>query len=81
MPSVDLPFPVAHGLWPTVRKYSNIFRVSLIERLTYRGDFMVGVVLQFLASHHDDSALGRRSTSVPRARVWAERVAIRTRLR
>jgi ABC-2 type transport system permease protein len=30
------------------RKYWNIFRVSLIERLTYRGDFLLGTVLRFL---------------------------------
>jgi ABC-2 type transport system permease protein len=35
---------------PTVplRKYFNIFRLSLIERLTYRGDFLLGTVLRFL---------------------------------
>jgi ABC-2 type transport system permease protein len=31
-----------------LRKYFNIFRVSLIERLTYRGDFLLGTVLRFL---------------------------------
>lgn len=31
-----------------VRKYSRIFRVSLIERMTYRGDFLLGTVLRFL---------------------------------
>jgi ABC-2 type transport system permease protein len=30
-----------------VRKYVNIFRVSLIERTTYRGDFLLGTVLRF----------------------------------
>src|SRR3954447_24392982 len=32
----------------TVRKYVNIFRVSLIERMAYRGDFLLGTVLRFL---------------------------------
>ncbi len=31
----------------TVRKYFNIFRVSLIERMAYRGDFFLGTVLRF----------------------------------
>jgi ABC-2 type transport system permease protein len=31
-----------------VRKYTNIFRVSLIERMAYRGDFLLGTVLRFL---------------------------------
>jgi ABC-2 type transport system permease protein len=35
-------------LWPTVRKYGNIVRVSLIERMTYRGDFLLGTILRFL---------------------------------
>ena len=30
------------------RKYSKILRVSLIERMTYRGDFFLGTVLRFL---------------------------------
>jgi ABC-2 type transport system permease protein len=30
-----------------VRKYFNIFRVSLIERMAYRGDFLLGSVLRF----------------------------------
>jgi viologen exporter family transport system permease protein len=32
----------------TVRKYANILRVSLIERMTYRGDFLLGTILRFL---------------------------------
>lgn len=32
----------------SVRKYLRIFRVSLIERLAYRGDFLLGTVLRFL---------------------------------
>src|SRR5580698_2114460 len=31
----------------TIRKYFNIFRVSLIERMAYRGDFLLGTVLRF----------------------------------
>ena len=38
--------------WPgpvrAVVKYFNIYRVSLIERLAYRGDFFFGTVLRFL---------------------------------
>src|SRR5258708_27277735 len=29
-------------------KYFNIYRVSLVERLAYRGDFFLGTVLRFL---------------------------------
>jgi ABC-2 type transport system permease protein len=32
----------------SLRKYLNIFRVSLIERLTYRGDFFFSTCLRFL---------------------------------
>src|SRR5215470_4030615 len=31
-----------------VRKYLNIFRASLVERMAYRGDFLLGTVLRFL---------------------------------
>jgi ABC-2 type transport system permease protein len=31
----------------TLRKYVNIFRVSLIERMAYRGDFLLGTILRF----------------------------------
>jgi ABC-2 type transport system permease protein len=31
-----------------LRKYLNIFRVSLIERMTYRGDFFLATLLRFL---------------------------------
>jgi ABC-2 type transport system permease protein len=30
------------------RKYLNIFRASLVERMAYRGDFLLGTVLRFL---------------------------------
>ena len=32
----------------SLRKYAKITRVSLVERLTYRGDFFFGTVLRFL---------------------------------
>jgi len=35
------------GSWYTLRKYVNIFRVSLIERMAYRGDFLLGTILRF----------------------------------
>lgn len=31
-----------------VAKYFNIFRASLVERMAYRGDFLLGTVLRFL---------------------------------
>src|SRR4051812_40374197 len=34
--------------WLTFRKYARIMRVSLIERLAYRGDFFFSTVLRFL---------------------------------
>ena len=30
-----------------LRKYFNIFRVALIERMAYRGDFFLGTILRF----------------------------------
>ena len=35
-----------HGA--TLRKYFKIFRASLVERMTYRADFLLGTVLRFL---------------------------------
>src|SRR5215471_1206843 len=35
-------------LWGRLRKYLNIFRASLVERMAYRGDFLLGTVLRFL---------------------------------
>ena len=35
-------------LLPPLRKYWRIFRISLIERMVYRGDFFLGTVLRFL---------------------------------
>ena len=34
--------------WQLFRKYANIYRVSLVERMAYRGDFLLGSVLRFL---------------------------------
>jgi ABC-2 type transport system permease protein len=39
---------VARPLSSVVRKYGRIFRVSLIERLHYRGDFFFSTILRFL---------------------------------
>ncbi|HTU89560.1 MAG TPA: ABC-2 family transporter protein [Gemmataceae bacterium] len=39
--------PLWLRVWATVRKYTNIFRVSLIERTAYRGDFLLGTILRF----------------------------------
>lgn len=38
----------ARGPVATFAKYTKIFRVSLIERMTYRGDFLFGTILRFL---------------------------------
>lgn len=39
----------AVGAWPRLaKKYANIVRISLIERMAYRGDFLIGTVLRFL---------------------------------
>ena len=43
------PRPQSYGPSESeVRKYSKILSVSLIERMTYRGDFFLGTVLRFL---------------------------------
>ncbi len=48
------PYPSRHWAarvlteaWWALRKYYNIFRVSLIERMAYRGDFLLGTCLRF----------------------------------
>jgi ABC-2 type transport system permease protein len=33
---------------PAFRKYTKILRISLVERLTYRGDFFLSTILRFL---------------------------------
>jgi ABC-2 type transport system permease protein len=40
-----LPSP---GLLVTLRKYQRIFRASLVERMAYRGDFLLGTLMRFL---------------------------------
>jgi ABC-2 type transport system permease protein len=40
--------PARRTWWLVVRKYLNIFRASLVERMAYRGDFLLGTVLRFL---------------------------------
>ncbi len=42
------PAPPAAGWRGTARKYLNIFRASLVERMAYRGDFLLGTLLRFL---------------------------------
>jgi ABC-2 type transport system permease protein len=43
------PITPAQRTWRTVlRKYLNIFRASLVERMAYRSDFLLGTVLRFL---------------------------------
>jgi ABC-2 type transport system permease protein len=39
--------PAPRSVVSALRKYFNIYRVSLIERLAYRGDFLLGTVLRF----------------------------------
>src|SRR5437588_8583488 len=36
------------GWRATAAKYFNIFRASLVERMAYRGDFLLGTLLRFL---------------------------------
>jgi ABC-2 type transport system permease protein len=48
-PDDATPFaPARRGPLATLVKYAKIFRVSLIERMTYRGDFLFGTILRFL---------------------------------
>ena len=42
------PALVHPGLAATFRKYAKIFRASLVERMTYRADFLLGTLLRFL---------------------------------
>lgn len=49
MTTAELPPAHAGSRWlRALRKYARIFRTSLIERMTYRGDFLLGTVLRFL---------------------------------
>ena len=36
------------SMLPALRKHANICRASLVERLAYRGDFLIGTFLRFL---------------------------------
>jgi ABC-2 type transport system permease protein len=38
---------IGRGIW-AIRKYAKIVRVSLTERLAYRGDFLLGSILRFV---------------------------------
>lgn len=40
--------PPSPGPAATVRKYFKIFRASLVERMTYRSDFLFGTIFRFL---------------------------------
>lgn len=42
---IEVPLPPRRH---PLRKYYRIFQVSLVERLTYRADFLLGTVLRFL---------------------------------
>jgi ABC-2 type transport system permease protein len=46
LPRMDEP-AMRSRVWGSIRKYFNIFRVSLIERTAYRGDFLLGTILRF----------------------------------
>lgn len=52
--TASLPTPpifqpsAAQGPLASIRKYYKIFRASLVERMTYRGDFLIGTLLRFL---------------------------------
>ncbi len=49
-PGAEPPSSPDRGRGPVAlaSKYSRIFRIALIERMTYRGDFLFGTVLRFL---------------------------------
>lgn len=40
--------PLPARAWGTIRKYANIARVTLVERMTYRADFFVSTIFRFL---------------------------------
>lgn len=40
--------PARPRAFPSLVKYARIFRVALIERMTYRSDFLLGTILRFL---------------------------------
>ncbi|WP_165251399.1 ABC transporter permease [Paludisphaera soli] len=47
-PEAPGPAPPRPALLPSMVKYARIFRVALIERMTYRSDFLLGTILRFL---------------------------------
>jgi ABC-2 type transport system permease protein len=46
--ALPLPEPPGSRLLRSLRKYAKILRVSLTERLVYRGDFFLSTILRFL---------------------------------
>ena len=40
--------PSRAGRWRPSASTTKIFRASLVERMTYRGDFLLGTLLRFL---------------------------------
>ncbi|HVS39031.1 MAG TPA: ABC-2 family transporter protein [Gemmataceae bacterium] len=46
--AVSEALPRRATAWGVVRKYINIYRVSLMERMAYRGDFLLATFLRFL---------------------------------
>src|SRR5438552_3811437 len=44
----DISLPPAPGVLAGLRKYGKILRISLVERMVYRADFLVSTVLRFL---------------------------------
>jgi ABC-2 type transport system permease protein len=42
------PAPPGPGLFATWRRYAKIYRISLVERLVYRADFILSTFLRFL---------------------------------
>jgi len=47
-PAAEAPGRPTSGPIYTARKYYKIFRASLVERMAYRGDFLLGTILRFL---------------------------------
>jgi ABC-2 type transport system permease protein len=47
-PDAALVFRPSRGLAGTIRKYVKILRASLVERMTYRADFILGTLFRFL---------------------------------
>ncbi len=46
MSTLELGAP--RSMYRSVRKYAKIYRASLVERMAYRSDFLLGTVLRFL---------------------------------